>query len=108
MLEIMAYKRLYEEMSMEDDTKTIMKFVEECDEALRTLNVAWAMAHFNNEITEEEALAGLHKARYETTGIDRSLRHDSRIWLEDNGYNRMWAQPWPFGTQLPGDEDELN
>jgi hypothetical protein len=49
---------------------------------------------------EELALMTLHKARYECTHINPSLRHNSGAWLRTRGLGRMCGDLLPEG-ELP-------
>jgi len=51
-------------------------------------------------IPADMALISLHKARYECTCIEPELRHESRKWLQANGYKRLMGEFLPEG-ELP-------
>lgn len=57
--------------------------------------------------SEEAALVAIHKARYEVVGIADELRHESRRWLEANGFFRIKQLPWPPEGVLPTHENSL-
>jgi hypothetical protein len=62
---------------------------------------AEAKAEFDAEMTEAEAaLPMLHKLRYELTGVPDELRHESRAWLESQGFGRYKNFPWPPKGEL--------
>ena len=51
--------------------------------------------------SDEMALCGLHKARYEIVVLPAELRHTSREWLESRGYSRIYGLSWPPVGELP-------
>lgn len=75
-------------------------WVKERDEALRTLDLAWARQQ-HPEGKDEVLLIGMHKARYEAVNIAPELRQQSRVWLEERGYKRI------AGMEFPKDRSEL-
>lgn len=78
------------------------KFLLERDEALRTLDLDWAKKNGALRASRDEVvLCSLHKARYETLSIEDALRQESRKWLEERGYSRMFKIPWPQEGKLP-------
>ncbi|EJL90454.1 hypothetical protein PMI15_00267 [Polaromonas sp. CF318] len=56
--------------------------------ALRTLNIAYFKSQCPGA-SDEVALIGLHKARYECREIEASLRLESGEWLRAHGYGRL-------------------
>lgn len=53
------------------------------------------------EISCEARLVAMHKARYEHINVPAELRHASRAWLEQKGFNRFRQLPWPPAGELP-------
>lgn len=73
--------------------------------ALNTLDVVWGIAqlppHIRRFASTQQLLVGMHKARYEHSGCDAKLRHESRQWLEARGFRRIDGKPWPEPGMLP-------
>ena len=72
----------------------------ERNEALRTLDLAWARKQ-QPKISEDALPIALHKARYECTAISDELRQQSRAWLEVRAYSRMGGIPFSADGTLP-------
>ena len=68
--------------------------------ALTNLDVAWARDYMPGASSDEVRLIAMHKARYECTGLTDDLRHASREWLQQRGYNRLHGAFLPDG-ELP-------
>lgn len=83
-------------------TKEFDEWMEGRDEAMRTLDTRVLT---NKGASYEVALCALHKARYECTRIEPELRRESRKWLENNGYHRLFGLPWPSNDELPNETD---
>jgi hypothetical protein len=79
----------------------VEQYVRERDEALRTLDIAWARKGVSRPADDATLLLALHKTRYESITIPDDLRRESRIWLEERGYQRMGSLPWPKDGSLP-------
>lgn len=73
------------------------EWIEARDKALRELDVEVMIA---TGCSRQAALPALHRVRYETTTMPDELRHESRAWLEANGYSRMKGLPWPPAGEL--------
>lgn len=58
-------------------------------------------------MSDEAILPMLHRVRYETTAIEDELRHESRKWLETQGFSRMRGMPWPPMGVLPSGTDDF-
>lgn len=63
---------------------------------LRELDIASAPG-----TTDDIKLCSLHKARYECTEIDPRLRNDSRKWLEERGFKRLYQMEFSTDGSLP-------
>lgn len=84
---------------MSDDTK-IKQFVYDRDTALSNMDTDWVRATSKSlkDASDLVVLMTIHKARYEATGIEASLRHESRRWLQRRGLRRL------VGKFLPDDQ----
>lgn len=71
------------------------------NKAFRELDMGFARAAFPNASSDEVLLMAMHKARYECLDMEDALRHESRAWLEERGYERFKGQPWPTDGSLP-------
>lgn len=69
---------------------------EKRNKALRELDVT-AVPLKNPEVS----LIALHKARYDCTDIEDDLRHESRMWLQERGYKRLYGDDFLPEGQLP-------
>jgi len=78
----------------------IAEFVRKRNEALVALDMDWARDRMPGSTTDEIRLMAMHKARYECTGIADDLRHDSRKWLQERGFQRLVDDFLP-GEELP-------
>ena len=83
------------------------QFLREQAQALERLDMEWAIAQLpesrrpRDELGRFAVLAGLHKARYELAPVAAQSRHESREWLEKNGFTRFQNRPWPPKGVLP-------
>jgi hypothetical protein len=75
-------------------------YLSERDKALRELDVTFGREDMP-DITDEIALIGLHKARYETKSIEFELRQESGQWLRARGYKRMGGLELLPAGELP-------
>lgn len=71
------------------------------DKALVEMDIEWARRKMPYAINDTVRLCAMHKARYEITTINNSLRKASRDWLEKRHYSRYGGLPWPPDDQLP-------
>lgn len=71
------------------------------DKAVATLDMEYARKMMPGAASDEVRLCAMHKARYEMKRIAPELRHESRAWLEKNGYKRFMDLPWPTEGGLP-------
>jgi len=85
-----------------DKVQPVEDFVRERNAALTALDMDYARAHAPFPMSDEVLLLGMHKARYECTGIAPEARRASRTWLEARGSRRIGNLPWPDGDELPG------
>lgn len=78
------------------------RFLQERDEALKTLNIEWGRRNIvgRSGVDDEMVLAALHKARYQITYFDKSLRIESRRWLEARGMSWRQGMPWPTNDEF--------
>ena len=74
-------------------------FTAQRNNALTTLDMRWARKAMPSASSDEVRLIALHKARYECTQIEPSLRHESRKFLEASKLARMNDMPWPINKQ---------
>lgn len=77
----------------------LSEFLEKRKKTLEALDIDHARELFPQASSDEVLLASLHKARYECVDIADGLRHESRAWLENNGYLRMFGLEWPEDKQ---------
>lgn len=73
---------------------------DEKDRIVRELDMSAAAKVFpmmNDDAIEPMLL----KVRYEMTNMPDELRHESRRWLQANGFKRMREQSWPPEGELP-------
>jgi hypothetical protein len=75
--------------------------------ALTNLDISWARSQIHvdkrRDVKNADLLVILHKARFEASNIERGLRLQSRIWLEERGETRFGGAPWPPTGTLEGD-----
>lgn len=69
--------------------------------AFENLDIEFARKVLPQASSDEVLLIAMHKARYETTDIEDSLRHESAAYLKANGYGRMYGVPFPEDGSLP-------
>lgn len=81
-------------------TTGLEKFVARRNKALTELDIKWVRRQLPGLSSDEVALITLHKTRYEATGISDELRHQSRRWLQENGFGRYDG----CGEFLPSDQ----
>ena len=63
----------------------------ERDKALSSLDLVWVRQNVKlmRHASDEVVLMTIHKARYEATGVEPKLRHNSREWLQRRGLRRL-------------------
>jgi len=79
----------------------LKKYIKERNQALSTLDMVWLREHLPRGGSDEVIICAAHKCRYETTGIEPKLRHESREWLKQHGYHRMFNQAFLPDGELP-------
>jgi hypothetical protein len=65
------------------------------------LRALWKYSGHYSDVIPEEFEIGMYKSIYERTSLNPMLRHAARIWLESQGYHRLWGMPWPRKGELP-------
>lgn len=71
------------------------------NEALRTLDIAWAREQFPSASSDEVLLASLHKARYDCRALADELRLESGEWLRARGLGAMQGRDLEAPGELP-------
>jgi hypothetical protein len=84
---------------------SLKQYIKERNKAISEMDMVWLREHrppgWPAEVQDEVIIAAAHKCRYETTGIAPKLRHESREWLKQHGYNRMFNQAFLPDEELP-------
>ena len=76
-------------------------FLKKRNKALATLDMKYAREMRPDATDDETRLVAMHKARYEVTSLDPSLRHESENYLRRHGYHRMGGLPLLPPGELP-------
>lgn len=71
------------------------------NEALINLDVQLARKINPTALDDKTIFVALHKARYEKTDINAKLRHNSRKWLQKNGFHRLDGVEFLPDDELP-------
>ena len=79
----------------------IEQWKKERNEALTSLDMAWARKMTPTATDDHVRLAAMHKARVECKDIAPELRHSSVEWLRERGHKRMNNMDLPPLGALP-------
>lgn len=82
-----------------DCFQKIVAFNARRDKALAELDMEWAREQMLTASSDEVRLISMHKARYEAVNIEPALRLESKAWLQERGYGRLYGLP--FTEELP-------